>query len=264
MAVTTTSRGDDASEESLDRFCREFDAVFKARGMSLRRAAELSGWGKTTIDSARKGHGLPNRDLVRDVLQAMDLGAQEVDAWVERRDRIASKESAAAGEPEPTSSKRHWLIGAIVAVGVVAGVVIGLLVAQNSDVPEGVDGRAANPPVGSRDIVVQNKVAIGPTALDEDDSPSYLSSRTVSRCANTGCKLGGTDVYSGAKLTAYCQTEGEWLTNADLESDGIKQNPGLVASDIWYGIEWRDGRRGYISEVYIEESYRGGLALPQC
>jgi hypothetical protein len=151
-----------------------------------------------------------------------------------------------------------------VALGVAAGVVVGLLVAQDTSAPKGIDARAASPPAGSRDIVVQNKVAIGPTALEEDDSPSYLSSRTVSRCANTGCKLADTDVYSAAKLTAYCQTEGEWLTNVDLKSEGIKQNPALVASNVWYGVEWRDGRRGYISEVYIEESYRGGLDLPQC
>ncbi len=207
---------------------------------------------------------------MRDVLQALGVSADEADGWLARHERITAGDAAGGGgpvpaaAPKPAVSTRRWPLIGTVGAALVVGVAAGLLIALLPNEPEAIDATAAEPPAGSKDIVVQNKVAIGPTALEEDDTPSYLSSRTVSRCATNGCKLDGTDVYSGAELTAYCQAKGEWLTNGDLGSDGIKQNAGLVASDLWYGVEWRDGRRGYISEVYIEPSYRGGLGLAAC
>ncbi|MGW5055678.1 hypothetical protein [Actinokineospora sp. NPDC004072] len=113
-------------------------------------------------------------------------------------------------------------------------------------------------------MIVQNKVAIGPSTLQEDDTPSYLSTEPVSRCASRGCKIAGTEMGSGTTLVAYCQLKAEWTTNADINSPGIKQNANLVASPLWYGIELPDGTRGYISEVYIAADYRGGLELPGC
>jgi len=116
-----------------------------------------------------------------------------------------------------------------------------------------------------RTIVVQNKVAFGPSSLVEDRSPSYLASRPVARCANLpGCKLDGTDVGTGDTLQAVCQLQGELLTNADVKSPGVKTNPNVAGSALWYGIVWRDRRRGYISEVYVGPTYRGGLGLPAC
>jgi len=261
--------------DTASAFCRDFDAVLTKHKISLRRAEELSGWGKTTIASARRGTALPNKDLVQDVLEAIGLSAAEVESWMARYARIekggpdqvepAGSEGAPARFSLKVLREHRWRLVVLVVVGVVVGLAVGLAVGGVFDEdPQATDATASDPPAGSKAIVVQNKVAIGATTLEEDDSPSYLSSRTVSRCANIGCKLTGTDIYSGSKLTAYCQTPGEWLTNADLGSEGIKQNPGLVASDLWYGIEWRDGRRGFISEVYIEPSYRGGLNLAAC
>ncbi|MEU7478349.1 helix-turn-helix transcriptional regulator [Lentzea sp. NPDC042327] len=272
VVVGSTSAHQAGDEDSTGAYCRDFDDVFKRRGISLREAARLSGWGKSTIDSARKGPGLPNKALVGDVLQALGLDADEVGSWLARHDRLTAGRTAArsvdvAAEQTPPATRRHVnrLAVAAVAIGLAVGSGFALTTAFDSDgFTKAVDGRATDPPPGSKEVLVQNKVAIGPTTLREDDSPSYLSSRTVSRCTQNDCKLAGTDVYSGARLTAYCRTDGEWLTNADISSEGIKQNPGLVASQIWYGIYWVDGRRGFISEVYLEEGYRGGLDLPPC
>ena len=117
----------------------------------------------------------------------------------------------------------------------------------------------------SRTIVVQNKVAFGPTDLEEDRSPSYLAARPIERCANVpGCKLSGTDMGSGDTVEAVCQLQGALLTNADVRSSGVEANPNVAASALWYGVRWPDGRRGYLSEVYVAPMYRGGLQLPPC
>jgi hypothetical protein len=113
-------------------------------------------------------------------------------------------------------------------------------------------------------VIVQNKVAIGPSKLIEDSSPSYLSSEAISRCASRGCKLQGTEMSSGAKLVASCWTHGEEMTNADFTSEGISQNKGAASSDLWYRALWVDGRIGYISDVYIVPQDRGTMDLKQC
>ncbi|MCZ7379736.1 hypothetical protein [Micromonospora sp. WMMC250] len=111
---------------------------------------------------------------------------------------------------------------------------------------------------------MQNKVAIGPTELAEDTTPSYLSTKPVARCAKRGCMVAGTEVWSGAKLVARCWKRGEAVTNRDLTSAGIDQNPAGVRSDLWYEIVLHDGRAGYLAEVYIAPSQRGGMGLPEC
>lgn len=142
--------------------------------------------------------------------------------------------------------------GAVVVTALALGSILIWLVQRGHPAPE-------------HTLVVQNKVAIGASELVEDDSPSYLAIRPVARCANVpGCKLAGTDLYSGDTVQAFCQLQGALLTNADIESAGIKTNPNVAASALWYGIRWRDGRRGLINEVYIMPSYRGGLGLPSC
>ncbi|MEY9838587.1 helix-turn-helix domain-containing protein [Streptacidiphilus sp. EB103A] len=113
-------------------------------------------------------------------------------------------------------------------------------------------------------VIVQNKVAIGPSELIEDSSPSYLSSETISRCGTRGCKLQGTEMSSGAKLVVSCWTHGEEMTNADFTSAGISRNKGVASSDLWYRALWSDGRIGYISEVYIVPQNRGTMDLKQC
>ena len=168
------------------------------------------------------------------------------------------------GGAEPTvraGSRRWWsrrrgLVAVVVVVVLVAGGGLTWWLVARSDQPT---------PVAGRTIVVQNKVAFGPTDLEEDDSPSYLAARPIERCANVpGCKLSGTDMGSGDTVEAVCQLQGALLTNADVQSTGIKSNPNVAASSLWYGIRWPDGRLGYLSEVYVAPMYRGGLQLPPC
>ncbi|MEV6839615.1 helix-turn-helix transcriptional regulator [Streptomyces sp. NPDC051133] len=113
-------------------------------------------------------------------------------------------------------------------------------------------------------VVVQNKVAIGPTSLVEDKTPAYLSSETISHCGARGCKLAGTEMWSGAKLVVFCWTRGEKLTNEDITSAGIARNKGGATSDLWYGAKWKDGRTGYFPEVYLTPADRGGSDLARC
>jgi hypothetical protein len=121
----------------------------------------------------------------------------------------------------------------------------------------------ARPP-GSAVIVVQNKVAIGPSSLTEDTTPAYLSTRTEPACAKNGCLVPGTQMWSGTVLYATCQLEGITMTNEDLASPGIQHNPGGVTSALWYRAQTRTGHTGYISEAYLTPASRGGRHLPHC
>jgi hypothetical protein len=113
-------------------------------------------------------------------------------------------------------------------------------------------------------IVVQNKYATGPSSLLEDRTYAYLSTSPEPYCAERGCKVEGTDMKSGARLVVTCWCEGAEMTNRDTTSPGIEQNPHGVTSKLWYWGVWPDGRAGYLSEVYVEPQYRGGLGLPRC
>ncbi|GAA4859699.1 hypothetical protein [Actinomycetospora straminea] len=237
--------------------------------MSFRRAEELSGWGKSTIAAATRGPGLPNADLVTDVLAAVGLDPDEVAAWRARHARLRDPEPAPdapmpsapvptpATPPEPArrSTRRRVEIAVFVLlVALVAGLATALVLVL-----------AEPAPPEPRTVLVQNRVAIGPGELVEDRTPSYLSARPVAYCARQpGCKIPGTDVWSGATFEAVCQLTGEVITNADLTSTSIGQNPNAAVSEVWLGALAPDGRVGYISEVYLAPAYRGGLGLPHC
>lgn len=155
------------------------------------------------------------------------------------------------------------MIAALIAV-----VVAGVLVSRSpGTAPADRTVPSSSPLIAGRPhetVVVQNKVAFGPSTLQEDRTPEYLSSRPVSRCAEHGCELSGTQMWSGTTVVVDCHIEGELLTNADIASPGIKTNPNAAASALWYEAVWPDGRRGYVSEVYLAPSYRGGMDLPPC
>ena len=120
------------------------------------------------------------------------------------------------------------------------------------------------PPAPTRNIIVQNKVAIGPNELVEDATPAYLSAQAVSYCANKNCKVDGTDLKSGDNLETTCYVHGEKMYNYSLDSQASANNPNKFQSDLWYQARHSNGKTGYISEVYIEKSYRGGQNLPMC
>ncbi|MET8848526.1 helix-turn-helix domain-containing protein [Amycolatopsis sp. NPDC004625] len=263
--------------DSPARFCSDFAAELRRRRVSVRRAAELTHWGKSTISSACNGHTLPKRDLVEDVLRGVGVG-DELEGWLTRYDQIANpgdvgsqrSPDGPAAETAPHRRLSRRVLGAAVGVVVLLAGGIWLWLALHS-APNGTDGDhslaesvAALRGQPHSTVIVQNMYASGPSGLHEDRSLSYLSSRPVARCANNGCKLPGTEMSTGAAITAICHIQGELLTNADISSPGIKTNPNASASALWYEIIWPDGRRGYISEVYLAPAYRGGLSLPPC
>ena len=57
---------------------------------------------------------------------------------------------------------------------------------------------------------------------------------------------------------------GAWITNADLASKGIAENPGRASSTLWYRAVLLNGKTGDIPVVYLEARYRGGMHLPRC
>ena len=245
------------------QFCADFLAAMQRRGVSFRRAEGLSGWGKSTIAAATRGPGLPNVDLVTDVLAAIGVEAADVEGWRTRHEALRDTAPAAPPEPghapgpptAPRTTRRRVEIAVFAALVVlVVGLATALVVVL-----------ASPPTVETRTVVVQNKVAIGEGQLVEDRTPSYLGERPVARCANLpGCKIPGTDVGTGATFVAVCQLTGESITNADLTSTSIGQNPNAAVSELWLGARAPDGRVGYISEVYLAPAYRGGLGLPLC
>ncbi|MEU8025637.1 helix-turn-helix transcriptional regulator [Micromonospora harpali] len=167
-----------------------------------------------------------------------------------------------AGRPA-IRRRLRWALLAVVPLGVL---LLSVPLALGSRSSEGGGNQApAAPSAGApAALVVQNKVAIGPSGLAEDTTPAYLSGRPAPFCAKRGCKVPGTEVWSGAVLVARCQVVGDKITNRDLTSEGIETNPNGVASNIWYEVVLHDGRTGYLSEVYVEARYRGGMGLPIC
>lgn len=255
----------------------------KAGNPTYLKMARQSGRSRTALAEAAGGDHLATWETVEGYLTAC---AQDPAAWRERwqslraeLDRkqgsgrsfptLATSLAASAAAPvsaaPPRSAPRPWLRWLIAAtsLGVAgAGVLFGLLSGHASSA----NGRRANGGTakGPVTVVVQNKVAIGATGLFEDNTPAYLSSKTVPFCSREGCEVARTQMHSGAVLQALCQQQGTTMTNEDAASPGIQRNSGAATSSRWYLTEMPTGVRGYISEVYLTAASRGGLGLPSC
>lgn len=125
------------------------------------------------------------------------------------------------------------------------------------------DASPSPQPPSTRQIVVDNRVTNGGSQMRED-TPAYLSTVMQNFCKRDGCALPGTDMGSGAVITAECTAFGNRTTNGQDNSSIDDGNPGLYSSTRWYGIRWGDGRFGYISEVWIRADFRHGLGLRGC
>ncbi|MCE3551298.1 helix-turn-helix transcriptional regulator [Pseudonocardia sp. RS11V-5] len=262
MPDTSTDQGRDTPQ----RFCADFARELSGRGVSVRDAADRSGWSKSAIGNARTGPRLPRRELVVDVLSAIGLDAPALQDWTLRHaalSMIDPDEPAPVVDPAlppatPARSRRSPLLvaGVSVLVGaIVAGLVVYVVVRPGPPAPPLA--------VASAVVTVQNKIALGAADLVEDTSPAYLSARPQPYCAREGCKLDGTDLTSGALLPATCTVHGAEMWNYNLDSPAVA-NPARARSDLWYRLSWPDGRSGYLSEVYLEAGSRGGLGLPAC
>ena len=132
-----------------------------------------------------------------------------------------------------------------------------------SSPPASGGGQAPAPPT-QREVVIYNKVTNGPTQMREDDQPAYLSTVARNYCKRDGCALAGTDMWTGHRIVALCQTAGVSTTNGWNANSSDDANPGLYTSTRWYLMRWADGRTGYLSEVWVAPEFRGGMGLPGC
>jgi hypothetical protein len=100
---------------------------------------------------------------------------------------------------------------------------------------------------------------------DDDSHPAYLSTVPRNFCKDADCAVPGTDVLTGATIgPAVCQRGGAQATNGDEGTTVDDKNSGLYISDTWYGVRQPDNTIGYISDVWVRPSQRGGLGLPDC
>jgi hypothetical protein len=115
-------------------------------------------------------------------------------------------------------------------------------------------------------LAVWNKVTNGAQSMRDDDAhPAYLSTAPRAFCKDARCAIPGTDVSTRDTVgPAICQRKGAEITNGDNSSNVDDENAGLYTSDVWYGIRRPDDTIGYISDVWVRPSQRGGLGLPDC
>lgn len=162
----------------------------------------------------------------------------------------------------PRRRRRSVVLFLSVAVLVVLIVVVWVVIRSMNTAP---DDRSYPP---GRQIVVQNMIAVGPSGLREDNTPAYLSSQPRPYCAsaNPSCEVADSQMQSRAVLYAYCVTTNETtpMMNYNEESETSKNNPFRARSSLWYKASMSNGASGYISEIYVQPAYRGGLGLPAC
>lgn len=244
---------------------------------------------KTALSEAAGGDHLPTWETVEAYVSALgrDPAAWRC-RWEEAQDQergrrergvvpVAMEPASAAPDGEDVPTRRYSaarlklsrpsvrvLTVAVSSAGVAGA--LSLLVAASWDHGHGHGHGPAGATLhsGPVAVVVQNKVAIGPRALPEDSTPEYLSTKPVSRCDERGCEVPGTKMWSGAIIPVVCQMTGAWMTNEDLASKGVAQNPGRASSTLWYRAELSTGKVGYISVVYLRARYRGGMRLRRC
>jgi surface antigen len=120
------------------------------------------------------------------------------------------------------------------------------------------------PPPPSHILTVYNKLTNG-AGMREDPKPAMLTTQPWKNCSKRGCNIAGTERSTDGQYdAAVCIAHGDRVTNgwdADSRDDA---NPELEDSTLYYGVRLADGTFGYISEVWITRSQRGGLGLPNC
>jgi hypothetical protein len=131
--------------------------------------------------------------------------------------------------------------------------------------PVGTPAPVITPPAPARRaLTVDNRVTNG-MGMREDATPARLTTRPWIRCSSRGCNIAGTERRTGGVYdAAICQTFGERTTNGHDSSSADDANPERFESTRYYGVRLGDGTFGYVSEVWIRASDRGGLGLPAC
>lgn len=120
------------------------------------------------------------------------------------------------------------------------------------------------PPPSPQPLVgtVQNKHLAGASGLEEDSTPSYLSTVMQPRCAANGCKIDGTEMWSGATFEPVCWDDGAFMTNQNTNIPGDDNNPNRIDTTRWMRARV-NGQVGYISFIYITPESRN-LGVSHC
>src|SRR5215469_4191675 len=231
----------------------------------------LTGRSRTSLAEAAGGDHLATWETVEAYVRACggDLAMWER-RWTNTRDALRvqrqdtdTRDIVAASRPKrPASSPLiPWIITALLSTVAVSAAAV---IVYSS--PAAIRGQSVGSATIRRPtiIVVQNKIATGPSALTEDSTPAYLSTKPIPFCSEQHCEIPKTQMPSGAVLRAICIVRGAEMTNENLHSAGIARNKGGVISSLWYRVEMPIGTTGYLSEVYVAPAYRGGLGLPTC
>lgn len=265
----------DSSAGPVQQFAADLRAVrHKAGNPKYLQMARATGRSRTALAEAAGGDHLATWETVQAYLRAC---GEDPDAWLGRWEAVragidrersgATSAGASASEtpedagqaPVAERTRRRLSVGVGVVVVAAASVATGFALASG----HGASG-SVPPPDGTVTVYVQNKVASGSNGFYEDDTPVYLSTKMEPMCARNGCKVPGTEMWSGVPLQALCQAQGYALSNANLHSDGIQQNPNAITSSRWYRVMTSSGITGYIAEAYLTPASRGGLGLPTC
>jgi hypothetical protein len=226
--------------------------------------SRVTGRSRTALAEAAGGDRLATWETVEAYLIACGQGPS---GWLERWEAVRAAIQYASGQstarvpsaPEPPRSgggrvarrKRLLLVTAAVALAAVATALGGTL---------SLAGSGGGLPV----LVVQNKVTAGATGFYEDNTPEYLSALLEPECAEHGCEVPNTQMWSGDLLEPLCQARGALITNEDSGSAGIQNNPHGQTSTLWFRAKTSTGVVGYIPQAYLTPASADGLGLPQC
>ncbi|BBH70150.1 hypothetical protein ACTI_68350 [Actinoplanes sp. OR16] len=222
--------------------------------LSLRDiAARTKAGSHNTVSNYLSGRTLPPPETLRRLAVLFGATEDERQALADARSRLSEQRPAKPDAPTPKNRTRSL----IALTALLASLATLAVIAFVTD-----DEPATSAVTAPIPVIVQNKVALGTDGLAEDGTPAYLSARPVPRCARNGCKLAGTEMWSGAAIAVQCQAKGSVMHNYDVAAGAA--NPHNARSELWYRAAAADGRTGYISEVYLEPRFRGGLGLPQC
>jgi DNA-binding XRE family transcriptional regulator len=195
--------------------------------------------------------------------------------WLNTESQMSEAQDSSVGEPafpEPTLPDdtrpvstyrtRRLMIGSTIVAAV--GLMIGSWVLlSNNDREPLQPGRAEQPDPNrygtGKIITIDNRVVLSETSMREDE-PAYFSTRPELFCERKGCEVANTGLATGDKARALCQTIGDKVTNRF----GDTPNPNNVDSTLWYLVRDAGGYTGYLSEVWVVKSQRGGLNLQTC
>jgi hypothetical protein len=262
----------------LHAFAAELRALRERAGNPkyLLMARRSGGVSRTALAEAAGGDHVPTWRTVEGYVVAC---GDDPGRWIQRWERLQEqmKTPGRAGDAtvidprlspvayQPAPFRLRWPRRSLLLTGSIAPILAVAIVVHLATDRGGTGlGRArptASPVIA---IVVQNKVALGPSALVEDTTPVYLSSRPIPYCSRYNCRIPGTDMGSGVAVVVDCRVMGALMVNYDLNATDDLSNPNRASSSLWYYVTLPNGIDGFISEVYVESRYRGGLGLPMC